>query len=82
MPWGHGNARVWYWLGPGNTNVAVGGLYRYWEGVLPGIAPSQYPARYTPPTHTSSVAHRTTVPGPLGTCTYDRFKGPVGDPRG
>ena len=67
------------WLGPGNTNVGT------WEGGWVVPLPWYHPPRTTPGTPPPAdmlVPGTNTVYGTLGTCTYDRFKGPVGDPRG
>ena len=71
----------WYWLGPGNTNVAAGCYTGYWEGVVPGIPPSQYPARGADQHGRRPARCTTTTAGTSGTCTYDRFGPSVGDPR-
>ena len=48
VPVGRRNGVIWHWLGPGNTNIPLGGT----GWVLPGIPPSQYPpACTTPGTH-------------------------------
>ena len=66
------------WLGPGNTNVR-------WEGGWVGSTPPPYPPSYTGPGSTQPPApDQCTVwasRGPPVTCTYDRFKTSVGDPR-
>ena len=67
------------WLGPGNTNVdrlgAWVGSTRY--GTLP-VLPSPHHPWYTHP----PVTRTTPVTSTVGTCTYDRFRLVVGDPRG
>ena len=72
-------ARIYHWLGPGNTNLRVGRgttqLVGGWGRVVPGIAPSRYPTPAPP----DSVHSRT---APLGDTANSQFGHAEGDPRG
>ena len=56
------------------------------SGWVPGIAhPGTHPytrSQYPPGPHHPPVTCTTPVTSTLGTCTYDRFSTPVGEPRG
>ena len=66
----YGNLR--HRLGPGNTNV-------HQLGSTPPLVPTY---RTNPGYHRTGHMSRLDRSGYLGTCTYDRFRRPVGDPRG
>ena len=70
------------WLGPGNTNIPLSGLYRLGTTLPthPGYTPPPYPPGPHPVPHPSmSLPAVTRTPG---TCTYDQFRVGQGDPRG
>ena len=82
VPWWTQKGLVWQWLGPGNTNPRVGWVGRgstHPAGIPSlGTHPAAPPRVHPPPASMKG----TPASGTTGTCTYDRFRRPEGDPRG
>ena len=73
------------WSACGRAIALVGPWqYQYGDTMVEGSTPTRYTHVPVPGLGTARRAHPglTTMPRPLGTCTYDRFRLPEGDPRG